>query len=642
MSKRGLACFIGLAGLVLGVVIGIQLNDIQLDGIQLNDFLGADSRDAQMASSPGMPDDAPVYRSGPFKISVAVTPEVPEVGQNKLMVKVMDAHGKPLEDAQIQAFGQMSAMGAMPAMRAPAQLQRIAPGEYMGPMKLGMSGEWPLSVNIKKPGMGATALSFDMATGRPGLELTSGGTMVQSAGADTDSGEPKYHSGPFNLDVTVEPKAPQVGKNRLVISLNDEDGKSIARAKIHAQATMPAMGAMGAMQAPVTFKETAPGRYAGTFQLPMSGSWPLSIQIQKEGMGSQTISFDMATGRPGLQIISGAVAADHLGMQAAPTPPGTIMVDSHRRQLIGVKIGKVTYRDLTRRIRAVGQVVYNESKLSDVTLRFEAWIGELYADYVGKHVKQGDVLFTVYGPELLAAQQQYLEVLKSRSGLTDGLIDAARKRLLLWDMTPAQIDELERRGEPLDYVPIMAPRSGTVVEKHVVTGTANPVGKTLMRIADLSQVWVEAEVYEGELPLVKEGMLAVVTPPYLPGKIFKAKIDYVYPYLQNMTRTGRIRLTLPNSDGDLKPHMYAEVNLKADLGRRLVVPEEAVIFAGDERVVFEDLGGGRLAPRKIKTGQRNEDYIEVLKGLQPGDKVVTSGNFLIASETSLKAGIQQW
>jgi Cu(I)/Ag(I) efflux system membrane fusion protein len=353
---------------------------------------------------------------------------------------------------------------------------------------------------------------------------------------------------------------------------------------------MPAMGAMLAMQAPAIFDEAAPGRYVGTFKLAIGGAWPLSVQIKKEGIGSQKISFDMATGRPGLQLVSGAVAEAQTGRQVEPAPPGTIVVDSHRRQLIGVTIGKASYRHLTRDIRAVGQVVYNEPKLSDVTLRFNAWIGELYANYVGKHVKQGDVLFTVYGPELLAAQQQYLEVLRSRSDLSDGLIQAARKRLLLWDMTPSQIDELERRGEPLDYVPILAPRSGTVVEKNVVIGTANPAGTRLMRIADLSKVWVEAEVYEGELPLVQEGMPAVVTLPYLPGKAFKATIDYVYPTLQGITRTGRIRLTLDNADGVLKPDMYAEVKLKADLGRRLVVPEGAVVFAGDDRVVFQDLG----------------------------------------------------
>jgi membrane fusion protein, copper/silver efflux system len=641
MSKRGLMWLIGSAGLVLGVVIGTQLSA----------FLGAGSGDGQVTSSSSMADDAPVYQSGPYKVSVAVNPEAPQVGENKLMVKVMDAQGNPVPDAQIQAFGQMPAMGAMGAMRAPANLKQVAPGEYAGPMHLEMSGEWPLSVSIKEPSMGETALSFDMATSRPGLQLTAGGTKVESAASESagdmesDEDAPMYRAGPFKFDVTIEPEAPRVGENRLVIELRDSQANPVSGAQIKAVAEMPAMGAMPAMQAPASFKEMEPGHYVGTFDLSMSGEWPLSVQIAKEGIGSQRISFDMATGRPGLQLVSGAMAASQVGMgsmQAEDIPANAIMVDSRRRQLIGVKTGEVAYRDLTRTIRAVGRVIYDERRLSDVSLRFNAWIGELYADYVGERVNKGEVLFTAYGPELLSAQREYLEVLRSRSGQTNGLTEAARKRLLLLDMTPSQIEELERRGEPLDYVPITAPHSGTVIAKQVVKGTANPAGTTLMRIADLSKVWVEAEVYEGEVPLVEEGMPAVVTLPYLPGRVFKARVDYVYPYLEGMTRTGRVRLTLDNSEGRLKPDMYAEVKLKADLGRRLMVPEEAVLFAGESRIVFEDFGGGRLAPRKVRTGARNEGYIEILEGLEADDKVVTSGNFLIASETRLKTGIEQW
>jgi Cu(I)/Ag(I) efflux system membrane fusion protein len=645
MTERTSTWLVGLVALALGLGIGTQLS-----GFFSNGSDGSETASDAAMTSREMNEDAPVYQSGPYQVSVAVKPEAPKVGDNRLMVKVMDAQGNPVEDAQIQAFSQMPAMGTMPAMRAPARLEQVAPGKYAGPMNLEMSGEWPLSVQVEKPGMGSTALSFDMATGRPGLQLTSGGTTaesasLQNAGAERDNDGPKYRAGSFGFDVTLEPDAPQVGDNRLIIELRDSGDKPVTDAQIKAVAEMPAMGAMPAMQAPASFEETEPGRYVGTFDLSMSGEWPLSVRIEKAGMDSQQISFDMATGRPGLQVVSGAMAEgqhEKESMPAEEVPANAIMVDSQRRQLIGVETGKVAYRDLTRTIRAVGRVIYDERKLSDVTLRFNGWIGELKADYEGKDVKQGDVLFTVYGPELLAAQREYLEILYSRSGQSHGLINAARKRLLLLDMTPHQVEELEQRGEPLDYVPILAPRSGTVVEKRVVIGSANPAGMQLMRIADLSTVWVEAEVYEGEVPLVKRGMPALVTLPYVPGRVFEAEVDYVYPYLEGMTRTGRVRLSLKNSEGLLKPDMYAEVKLEANLGRRLVVPEEAVLFAGESRVVFEDFGGGRLVPRKVRTGQRTEGYIEILEGLRPGDTVVTSGNFLIASEARLKTGIDQW
>jgi Cu(I)/Ag(I) efflux system membrane fusion protein len=283
--------------------------------------------------------------------------------------------------------------------------------------------------------------------------------------------------------------------------------------------------------------------------------------------------------------------------------------------------------------------------MSNVTLKFDAWIGELKADYVGTQVEQGQVLFTVYSPELLSAQQEYLETrqrLASR-GPDDSLVRAARKRLMLWDISPAQVRAIERRGEAYEYLPIYAPKSGTVVEKMVNEGSQVKTGDMLLRIADLSTVWVDAEVYEADLPLIENGMTAEVSLPYGPDQRYQAKVDYIYPYLEGKTRTARIRLVLDNPDGALKPEMYAEVKLQADLGRRLMVPEGAVLVAGESRVVFKDLGeDGKLKPVRVKTGQRVDGFVEITEGLDAGDKIITSGNFLIASEAKLKTGIEQW
>ncbi len=465
-----------------------------------------------------------------------------------------------------------------------------------------------------------------------------------------------YQSGPYQIGIRINPETPAVGNNRLSLSLKDLQGNPVSGAEIQAYGEMAAMGAMQAMRAPAELEETAPGMYEGPFELQMSGTWPLTVNISKQGMGDVRLNFDMATGRSGLQITSGGTAINSMQDKVRSTMPdraaaqqdaeevttGTITVDSRRRQLIGLETGEAKSRHLVSDIRAVGQVMYDETRLSDVSLRFDAWIGDLKADFVGKEVRRGDMLFSVYSPELLAAQLEYLELLKRRRGRTDSFIKAAQKRLLLWDMTSGQIKQLAERGEPLDYVPIMAPRSGTVVEKKVVAGTAQKAGTTLMRIADLSRVWIEADVYESELNLIKAGMDAEVILPYMPNQTYRVTVDYIYPYLMGSTRTGRIRLTIDNKDGTLKPDMYAEVRLKADLGERLSVPEEAVLFAGDSRVVFVDLGEGKLKPKKIKTGVRTRDYIEVLEGLNPGERIVTSGNFLIAAESRLKSGTEQW
>lgn len=455
-----------------------------------------------------------------------------------------------------------------------------------------------------------------------------------------------YRSGPFKIGVGLSRLPPHVGKNRLTISVTTPAGEPVTGASVGAAAVMT-MAGMQPMRAPADLEEIAPGLYRGDLELPMAGAWPLSIRIKAPDVGATRLKLALATGRSSLEAISGSqpiANGDNAGEkpadQARKEPAAAITVDPRRRQLIGVETAPVRYRELTRSIRAVGTVDYNETGRWEVSLRFDAWIGTLLVDYVGARVERGEALFTVYSPELVSAQREYLEL--RGDGVTAGLVAAARKRLELLGMTGAQIEALARRGEPLEYVPILAPGDGTVIAKQVVEGTAMRAGTTLMRIADLSTVWVEAAIYETDMALVHAGMPATVRLPYLPGKVFETRVDYVYPTLDTDTRTARLRLVLDNPHGLLKPGMYAEVRLGAPLGRVLAVPEEAVLFADEAQVVFVDLGNGRLAPRRIKTGRRGEAYFEVLDGLQPGAEVVTSGNFLIAAETRLHTAMEQW
>ncbi|WP_297185213.1 efflux RND transporter periplasmic adaptor subunit [uncultured Porticoccus sp.] len=627
--KRSTLISIGIAAVVLAIA-AVWLGNRWISGTDSSPATG---------DSPGL---QPAYRAGPFKLGIALDPETPRVGKNTFTLVLRNREGEPVNGATIKAVAEMPAMGAMPAMRAPVDMTEVEPGLYRGTFEPSMEGSWPLTLQISKEGMGSTRASFDLATGRKGLQPASGVTALARPGADgaDNADELPYRSGPYRLDVSTEPTTPRVGENSLTIILRNAEGEPLDNADIRAVAEMPAMGSMPAMRAPADMRQTGPGRYQGIFDPAMKGSWPLSLAIQAPGMPKRQISFDLATGREGLQLSSGATRTDG-GAMAEEAPPGTVTLDARRRQLIGVTTATAQRMELTRSIRAVGQVRYDETRLADISLKFDAWIGELYADYVGAHVEKGKPLFTVYGPELLAAQQEYLE-LKRRGGSTRTLLAAARKRLTLWDMSEQEIAALERRGDPFDYVTMDAPISGTVVTRNVVEGTAHKAGMTLLRIADLSQLWVEADIYEAELPLVSEGMPVEVTLPYLPERRFEGKVDFIYPTLDGATRTGRVRLTLANPDGVLKPDMYAEVKLKVELGERLAVPEEAVIIAGENRFVFEDLGEGRLAPRRVRTGQSAGSYIEILEGIEPGDRVVTSGNFLIASESRLKAGMEQW
>ena len=598
---------------------------------------GDDGSSAETTSS--LP---PQYRSGPFQLGIELDPETPKVGNNTLTLVLLDNTRRPVSGAVVKAVAEMPAMGAMSAMQAPADMTEIESGLYRGTFEPSMKGSWPLTLQISREGVGTTRASFDLATGRKGLQPAGGVTPLaqQNAGGADNADELPYRSGPYRLDVSIEPTTPRVGENTLTVVLRNADGDPLDNAEITAVAEMPAMGSMSAMRAPAEMALIEPGLYRGSFEPFMKGSWPLTVKIQAPGMPARKVSFDMATGREGLQLTSGATRTDG-GAMVEEAPPGTVTLDNRRRQLIGVVTAEAQAMAMMRTIRAEGRIAYNETRQADVSLKFDAWIGELYANYVGMRVEKGAPLFTVYGPALLAAQQEYLEV-KRRNSASRSLVAAARKRLELWDMTADEIASLEKRGEPVDYVTMHAPISGTVVAKNVVEGTAHKAGMTLLRIADLSQVWVEADIYEGELSLVTAGMPVTVTLPYLPGEQFEGQIDYIYPYLDGASRTGRVRLSVANPEGHLKPEMYAEVKLHADLGQRVAVPEEAVIIAGDLRVVFEDLGEGRLAPRKVQTGQRAGGYIEILEGIEAGDRVVTSGNFLIASESRLKAGMEQW
>ncbi len=464
------------------------------------------------------------------------------------------------------------------------------------------------------------------------------------AGAWERDDAPVYPAGPFNVQVELEPEKPRIGNNQITLSIRDKDNLPVTDAAIQAVAEMPAMGAMAAMPIPIEIESVQPGLYRGRFELPMKGAWPLTLTIGSGTKGQARLTFDMGTSRKGVALTQATPgdSAPQVNAKTTGTQPATITVDAYRRQLIGVTTGKVVYRHIIKTIHSAAQITLDETRLTDISLKFDGWIGQLGADYVGKSVTKGQALFTVYSPELVSTQDEYLDSLRRNRTGPGSLTAAAYRRLTLWGIATAQIRALERRGQAAEYVPILSPVTGTIIEKHIVPGTAFKASALLLRIADLSTVWVEGRVYESELPWVKLGMKAEAVLEDAPDSPLFGKVTFIEPTVDNKTRTARVRVELPNPDGMLRPDRYARLNLRIDLGKRLAVPEQAVIYAGESRVVFVDLGGGRLLPKKIKTGLRNDDFIEVLDGLAEGDVIVTSGNFLIASESKLKSGLEQW
>ena len=326
-----------------------------------------------------------------------------------------------------------------------------------------------------------------------------------------------------------------------------------------------------------------------------------------------------------------------------------VTISPERRQVLGVRSEEVKKIRLAHRIRTVGRVAVDERRLRHIHTKFDGYVEQLYVDYTGKLVRRGEPLLSIYSPDLVATQQEYLLAHRGEAGLagsavrsaSQGSIDlreAARQRLLLWDIRPVDIEKLEKAGQVTRTLDVHSDISGYVVQKMAYQGMRVTPADTLYDIADLSHLWVLADVYEYNLPSIALGTEGHINVASIPNREWKGRVTYIAPTVEERTRTIKVRLEVDNVRGDLKPDMYADVFLHVDLGEGLVVPDGAVINAGDRRLVFLDRGEGRFEPREVKLGTKvNGSGVQVISGLAAGDRVVTAANFLLDSESSLKA-----
>lgn len=324
-----------------------------------------------------------------------------------------------------------------------------------------------------------------------------------------------------------------------------------------------------------------------------------------------------------------------------------VRIDPVTQQNMGVRTARAEMGPLVRNIRAYGRVTYDETRTAEVSPKFSGWIERLYADFTGQLVRKGEPLFEIYSPELVAAQEEYLTAHRNLSRIEGrggrNLLASARRRLSYFDVPEGEIRTLERTGEVRKTLTIRSPFTGVVTHKNAVQGVFIRAGTTVYRIADISRVWVDTRIYEYELPWVHVGQEAHMTLPYLPGKAFQGQVSYVNPYLQQQTRDVVVRLEFDNPDLMLKPDMYAEVNIKSrQPGEGLQIPSEAVIRSGERNVVFVTRGDGKFTPREVTLGLKVDGgKVQILSGLAAGENVVTSGQFLLDSESRLKEALQK-
>lgn len=336
-------------------------------------------------------------------------------------------------------------------------------------------------------------------------------------------------------------------------------------------------------------------------------------------------------------------------MEKSPTQ-NLITIDPGRLQSIGITSVPARRQLIEKTIRTVGHIEADERYIAHIHVRFDGWIEKLFVNFTGETVKQGQPLFTVYSPDLVSTQQEYLLALHAQKILgknatsmaaegAQGAFQAAWQRLLLWGISEKEIEQLRHSGKVTQAMIIDSPIRGTVIQKMAFAGMRIEPDKELYTIADLSRLWIIGDIYEYELPYISLGQTADVTLTYLPNEQFKATLAFISPTVDSQTRTNKVRFDVDNQQGKLKPGMYVNLEIKTPLGSRLVVPKDAVLLTGERAVVFIYHGDGKIEWRNVKLGARANDLIEVTQGINEGDRVITSANFLIDSESQLKAAM---
>ena len=344
----------------------------------------------------------------------------------------------------------------------------------------------------------------------------------------------------------------------------------------------------------------------------------------------------------GMDLVPKYADDEHAGMA-----PGSVMISSEKQQLMGVRTAEVKREALIRDVRTNGQITADETRIARVHVKVSGFIDKVFVDYVGQLVKKGQPLFTIYSPDLVSTQEEYLIAKRGQQTLatspfpevaqgSQSLLRSARERLSLWDISDDQIKKLDASGEVSRTLTIYSPATGFVTDRKAFPNTSVNPETELYTVSDLSTVWVDAEIFEYEVPFVKVGQHAEMQLSYYPGKTWHGRVSFIYPTVDPTTRTVKVRIEFANPDFQLKPQMFADVELKVNYGDQIVVPQEAVLDSGERQTVFLVHEGGTFEPRQITTGARLEGQVVVLSGLKPGDTIVTSGNFLIDSESRLK------
>jgi Cu(I)/Ag(I) efflux system membrane fusion protein len=654
-------------------------------------------------------------RAGNLTVEAALRPDPPRQEGNSILLTVLGPEGRPVEDAEVEVALIMPAMGAMAEMRGKADVNSEGEGRYRAGFDLQMVGTWNVVAEVRSP-VGTAAARYTLTVGRKGLTPVESGSAAPAARGESALASrdlPAASLAPLRtafaayeetrallaedrldeLEVRAGRIAGSLAAARQSFAEGNQDvvqwleqGERAAARLASARSLEDARQAFADVSRILIGLALCDPRLAEGLHLfwcPMTSGFNRWVQtspeIENPYMGTAMRSCGSAlewAPAPAAVTSAGGDEISHYTCSMHPSvrkaEPGTcpicnmdlvavtreqaasgeVVIAPEQQQLIGVRSSRVERRAVESEIRAVGRVAFDETRFEDVTVKYGGYIGRLHVEETGQPVRKGQTLFTLYSPELYAAQQEFLLALASQRAArqtavpdrADYLVQAARQKLRLWDFSDSQVSALASRGTPAREVAVPSPASGYVVEKDVVEGAAVQPGMRLFRLAALDRVWIEAEVYESELPRVRLGQRATVTLPYLKGQELRGRVSRILPALDPESRTGRVRIEIANRSGAggplLRPEMFADVALEAPAREALMVPESAVLYTGPRRLVLLDLGQGRFRPKEVRLGARSGDFYEVLAGLEESDRVVTAGNFLVDAEARLQTGGQ--
>ncbi len=470
--------------------------------------------------------------------------------------------------------------------------------------------------------------------------------LAVALGACSKAKNETVQAGELQVQVGISPDPPTTGDNHLLVAIRDAQGSPVDGASIDFVYDMPAMGSMPRMTGGGEVQSKGGGKYDVTYPLSMLGDWTLTVHIQAPGHSPAEIRMKVAPPHKGFSVEGRGRAIGETGMHTSSPDGGRFFeVSPERQQLIGVTYGTVERRPLSLALRSSGRVDVDETQLSDVTLKYDAYVEKLYVSQTGQPVKKGEPLLALYSPELLAAQQDLLLARRNLAAGTAGsaeLVKAAEERLRLWNLSAEQLNQLERRAIAEPRITIRSPVSGVVLEKNVIQGARVMAGTMLYRIGNLGRIWIVAQMYESDAPYLAVGQPATMSVPAFSGQAWRGQVSFIYPTVDEKTRSIRARLAFDNPGLVLKPGMFVDVTIEVTLGVRLAVPDNALLLSGEHRYAFVERGPGKLQPIEVQVGALAGEFDEVRAGLSEGDRVATGATFLLSSEAQLRDALPRW